>query len=151
VGISADPNTPERVAIRQICEEARSVELALQRIEETKKAGGGSPMGDRSKQGGITWADIDKHLGIAASQDHRAPFLEAGFSEEAATRGARLLESGSYFGFEDVALSLLGGGTFGTNAIAEAQIKAANPDVTRERIARVASRLAGNEISEAKK
>ncbi len=69
-------------------------------------------------------------------------FREAGFSEEQARRGAALMESGRYFGFEDVAITLSGGlgGRYdhGNRLIA--------PNVTPARIAEVARKLGGRTV-----
>ena len=87
----------------------------------------------------IEWDEIDEALGLRSvaesKPDVAAHFREAGFTEEQARRGAELMESGSYFGFVDVATSLAGGYRFdgASMPVAPAQ---------QERIAAVGRRLA---------
>lgn len=64
--------------------------------------------------------------GSASSMDL---FQRAGFCEEDAERGARMLESGRYFGFADVVTSM--------RVFSEAAFRRRNPRATTERIAEV--------------
>lgn len=86
-------------------------------------------MGDHE----VTEAQIDESV---ARLFDRVPstsaeyFRRAGFCEEDAQQGARLLESGYYFSFTDVATSM---GIFDGH-----EFRRRNPDVTPERIAEAA-------------
>lgn len=61
------------------------------------------------------WQRIDDDLEVSREGDSRlvAAFTEAGFTDEEARRGTKLLESGRYFGFADVATTLRPSGLWG--------------------------------------
>jgi hypothetical protein len=67
------------------------------------------------------WAEIDAHLDLPATARLDNPlvqdFLEVGFTEDEARRGATLMESGRYFGFADVATSLRPRGVAGQTGL----------------------------------
>jgi len=74
----------------------------------------------------ITWDDIDRLGGATADPVMVANFREAGFDEQDALHGAKLMESGQYFGFVDVATSILRPTNIGKgiSPVREARIKA---------------------------
>lgn len=87
-------------------------------------------------------ADIDRAVGAAfghTDPSHEALFREAGFTEEKARLGARLMESGRYLGFEDVATSMLSPGFSSLGPDNRPVVRG----VTPERIAEVAKRAPG--------
>lgn len=59
----------------------------------------------------LTEADVDQAVALAFGRTDNpatlALFRDAGFDDEQARRGAKLLESGAYSGFEDVATSMV--------------------------------------------
>lgn len=63
-------------------------------------------------------------------------FKQAGFCDEDAATGAKLMESGAYFGFEDAATSM---GIFDPSAF-----RRRNPGVSPERIRKVAEAAEGS-------
>ncbi len=69
-----------------------------------------------------------------------AAFREAGFSEDQANEGARLMESGLYFGFADVANTIMRGPGM---SFYDAGNKPIAPNVTPYSIAEVAKKLTG--------
>jgi hypothetical protein len=96
----------------------------------------------------VTWTDIDEALGLRSSggvdTTMVANFREAGFDESQAQEGARLMASGMYFGFADVATSLQTTG----DALGNRTVVA--PGVRDYKIAEVAKRVdAATPIAEA--
>jgi hypothetical protein len=69
-----------------------------------------------------------------------ALFREAGFDDADARRGAKMMESGRYLGFEDAATSML---VFRFSAG-----RISSPAVSEARIAEVAKKAAGLDVSE---
>jgi hypothetical protein len=87
----------------------------------------------------ISEAELDDAVAAAFGQARpgsAAMFREAGFNEEQAHLGAKLMESGAYFGFEDVATSLMSGGPFAGGLGPDNRPIA--PGVTAARVAEVA-------------
>ena len=77
------------------------------------------------------WAGIDEHLetwppGGGDGGEMAQHFRDAGFTDDEAKRGARMMESGRYFGFVDVATSLRPrgvGGQVGMHLVMETAVQ----------------------------
>ncbi|KAA1426462.1 hypothetical protein [Nocardioides antri] len=84
----------------------------------------------------ISEAEFDRAMARAFGHDDPvlvAAFRDAGFDDDQAKRGARLMESGAFFGFEDVAVTMSRGYDNGNRPVA--------PKVSSTSIAEAAKRL----------
>lgn len=84
----------------------------------------------------ISEAELDRAVARAFGQDDLelvAAFRDAGFDEDQAKQGARLMESGAFFGFEDVAVTMSSGYDNANHPVA--------PRVTPASIAEAVKRL----------
>lgn len=92
----------------------------------------------------VTEADFDSVMARAFGRPDPANvtlFREAGFDEAAAQHGAKLMESGAFFGFEDVATTMMLHPRDDANRLM-------HPNVTAASIAEVAKRSPAVEMGE---